>query len=72
MKIEGVIPPISTPVENCGPALDKLVQNIEKWNEAACRGIWSWGPMESVYILLNRRNWRSSTGRERPFPQPRA
>ncbi|MFO7875549.1 MAG: dihydrodipicolinate synthase family protein [Desulfovermiculus sp.] len=51
MKIEGVIPPISTPFENGGPALDKLVQNIEKWNETALSGYLVLGSNgESVYL----------------------
>lgn len=51
MNIEGVIPPISTPFENGEPALDKLVQNIQKWNETALSGYLVLGSNgEGVYL----------------------
>jgi 4-hydroxy-2-oxoglutarate aldolase len=51
MNIEGVLPPITTPFENQELALDKMVENIQKWNETALSGYLVLGSNgESVYL----------------------
>ena len=51
MRLQGVIPPITTPFENQEPALDKLVDNIRKWNATALSGYLVLGSNgEGVYL----------------------
>ncbi len=51
MKLNGVIPPITTPFQNGNLALDKLKENFQKWNRTGLSGYLVLGSNgEAVYL----------------------
>ena len=51
MKLNGVMPPITTPFQNGDLALDKLKENFEKWNRTGLSGYLVLGSNgEAVYL----------------------
>ena len=51
MKLNGVMPPITTPFQNGDLALDKLKENFEKWNKTGLSGYLVLGSNgEAVYL----------------------